>query len=166
MVGCQVGLAEHHPTRSAIYCGVVLTASPYWTFGMTWPPADVEGNKVKHFLRVNPGGMEHFQTGIVTTSLYYSMKLREYKQTIVLRSKYLSYRRHGASPRLHLTVHYIRSFKLKLGFFICRCPRQHTEAWPNGVGIHCRSSTPGVSYVPFPFAVHMGPAQAHLNVDP
>lgn len=55
------------------YCDVVLTTSPYWTFGMTWPPAEVvEENKVKYFLRVNPGGgMEHFQTGIVTTSLYY-----------------------------------------------------------------------------------------------
>ena len=55
------------------YCDVVLTTSAYWTFGMTWPPAEVvEENKVKYFLRVNPGGgMEHFQTGIVTTSLYY-----------------------------------------------------------------------------------------------
>lgn len=55
------------------YCDIVLTTSPYWTFGTTWPPAEVvEENKVKYFLRVNPGGgMEHFQTGIVTTSLYY-----------------------------------------------------------------------------------------------
>lgn len=55
------------------YCDVVLTPSQYWTIGTTWPPAEaVEENKVKYFLRVNPGGgMEHFQTGIVTTSLYY-----------------------------------------------------------------------------------------------
>lgn len=55
------------------YCDVVLTSSPYWKLGMTWPPAEtIEENKVKYFLQVHPGGgLEHFQTEIVATSLYY-----------------------------------------------------------------------------------------------
>lgn len=59
------------PTQQ--YCDVVLAASPYWRIGTTWPPAETIGdNKVKYFLRVHPGGgLEHFQTEMVATSLYY-----------------------------------------------------------------------------------------------
>jgi hypothetical protein len=55
------------------FCDVILTASPYWRIGTTWPTAEaIEDNKVKYFLRVHPGGgLEHFQTETVATSLYY-----------------------------------------------------------------------------------------------
>jgi hypothetical protein len=56
------------------YCDVFLSFSPFWKLGITWPPAEVlpDNNRVKYFLRVNPGGaMEHFETEMVTTSLYY-----------------------------------------------------------------------------------------------
>jgi hypothetical protein len=55
------------------YCEVTLAASPYWKMGITWPPAEtIEDNKVKYFLRVHPGGgLEHFQSEMVATSLYY-----------------------------------------------------------------------------------------------
>ncbi|KDQ60938.1 hypothetical protein JAAARDRAFT_31933 [Jaapia argillacea MUCL 33604] len=55
------------------YCDVSLTFSPYWKMGMTWPPAEaVDENKVKYFLRVHPGGaMEHFESMMVATSIYY-----------------------------------------------------------------------------------------------
>jgi hypothetical protein len=40
---------------------------------MTWPPAEkVEENKVKYFIRAHPGGaLEHFESEMVTTALYY-----------------------------------------------------------------------------------------------
>jgi hypothetical protein len=55
------------------YCDVFLTPSTYWRLGMTWPPAENVGeNKVKYFLRVHPGGaLEHFESTVVTTALYY-----------------------------------------------------------------------------------------------
>ncbi|KAF8654201.1 hypothetical protein AX16_003728 [Volvariella volvacea WC 439] len=55
------------------YCDVMLTFSPYWKLGLTWPPAENMGeSKVKYFLRVHPGGaLEHFETEMVTTALYY-----------------------------------------------------------------------------------------------
>jgi len=55
------------------YCDVFLTPSTYWRLGMTWPPAESVGeNKVKYFLRVHPGGaLEHFESTVVTTALYY-----------------------------------------------------------------------------------------------
>ncbi|TDL24769.1 hypothetical protein BD410DRAFT_785474 [Rickenella mellea] len=55
------------------YCEVNVTVSPYWTIGMTWPPAEnLIDNKFKYFLRTHPGGaLEHFDTESVVTSLYY-----------------------------------------------------------------------------------------------
>lgn len=57
------------------YCDVFLSFSPHWQVGVTWPPAepvlDAE-NKIKYFLRVYPGGaLEHFETMMVATSIYY-----------------------------------------------------------------------------------------------
>ncbi|TFY78344.1 hypothetical protein EWM64_g5668 [Hericium alpestre] len=55
------------------YCDVVLSCSPMWKMGITWPPAEVlEEGKVKYFLRVHPGGgFEHFESEMVSTSIYY-----------------------------------------------------------------------------------------------
>ncbi|KAG6851011.1 hypothetical protein H0H93_004498 [Arthromyces matolae] len=55
------------------YCDVVLSFSPLWQPGVTWPPAEkVEDNKIKYFLRAHPGGaLEHFENETVTTALYY-----------------------------------------------------------------------------------------------
>lgn len=55
------------------YCDVILTVNPLWTLALTWPPAENVGeNKHKYFLRVHPGGaLEHFESEMVVTSLYY-----------------------------------------------------------------------------------------------
>jgi len=55
------------------YCDVILSHSPLWKLGITWPPAEkVEETKVKYFLRAHPGGaLEHFESEMVTTALYY-----------------------------------------------------------------------------------------------
>ncbi|EJD52939.1 hypothetical protein AURDEDRAFT_110778 [Auricularia subglabra TFB-10046 SS5] len=55
------------------YCDITLGLAPMWKLGVTWPPAEaVAENKVKFFLRVHPGGaMEHFESNIVVTSIYY-----------------------------------------------------------------------------------------------
>lgn len=55
------------------YCDVILSFSSLWQLGNTWPPAEfVAENKVKYFSRVHPGGaIEHFESEIVTTALYY-----------------------------------------------------------------------------------------------
>lgn len=55
------------------YCDVTLSFSDYWKMGVTWPPAEPLGdNKVKYFLQVHPGGgMEHFESQIFCTSIYY-----------------------------------------------------------------------------------------------
>ena len=55
------------------YCDVTLQLAPMWKLGVTWPSAEyLEPNKVKFFLRVHPtGAMEHFESNIVLTSLYY-----------------------------------------------------------------------------------------------
>ncbi|KJA27358.1 hypothetical protein HYPSUDRAFT_35228 [Hypholoma sublateritium FD-334 SS-4] len=59
------------------YCDVVLTFSPLWKLGTSWPPPETveEGkgtSKVKYFLRVHPGGaLEHFESEMVSTALYY-----------------------------------------------------------------------------------------------
>jgi hypothetical protein len=55
------------------YCDVTLTISPLWKLGLTWPPAEnLAENKVKYFLRVHPGGaLEHFESEMVATALYY-----------------------------------------------------------------------------------------------
>ncbi|KAF7294903.1 hypothetical protein MIND_01028300 [Mycena indigotica] len=55
------------------YCDIMLTFSPLWKIGTMWPPAEnVAENKVKYFLRVHPGGaLEHFESEMVSTSLYY-----------------------------------------------------------------------------------------------
>ncbi|GBE81935.1 hypothetical protein BKA93DRAFT_903120 [Sparassis latifolia] len=55
------------------YCDITLTFSQFWKLGMTWPTAEYLGeNRVKYFLQVHPGGgLEHFESGMVQTSLYY-----------------------------------------------------------------------------------------------
>ncbi|KAG2158181.1 uncharacterized protein EDB93DRAFT_1077407 [Suillus bovinus] len=55
------------------YCDVILSVNPLWRLELTWPPAQpVNETKVKYFLRVHPGGaLEHFESEMVTTSLYY-----------------------------------------------------------------------------------------------
>ena len=57
------------------YADVVLSFSSFWKIGTTWPPAEPlpeSPSKIKWFLRVHPGGaMEHFETEMTTTSLYY-----------------------------------------------------------------------------------------------
>ena len=55
------------------YCDVILTVNPLWSLTMTWPPAENVGeHKHKYFLRVHPGGaLEHFESEMVVTSLYY-----------------------------------------------------------------------------------------------
>jgi len=60
-------------TPAVQYCDVILSFSHLWQLGNTWPPAErVAENKVKYFSRVHPGGaIEHFESEIVTTALYY-----------------------------------------------------------------------------------------------
>lgn len=60
-------------TPAVQYCDVLLSFSPYWKLGTSWPPAEnVSENKVKYFLRVHPGGaLEHFESEMVSTALYY-----------------------------------------------------------------------------------------------
>lgn len=55
------------------YVDIVLSLSPYWKLGVTWPPAEpLDESKFKYFVRVHPGGaMEHFETETTVTSLYY-----------------------------------------------------------------------------------------------
>ena len=55
------------------YCEVVLVFSPLWKLGIAWPPPErLEELKIKYFLRVHPGGaLEHFESEMVTTALYY-----------------------------------------------------------------------------------------------
>ncbi|KAH7921731.1 hypothetical protein BV22DRAFT_1107020 [Leucogyrophana mollusca] len=55
------------------YCDVILSLSPHWKLPLTWPPAEtLSENKFKYFLRVHPGGaLEHFESEMVATSLYY-----------------------------------------------------------------------------------------------
>ncbi|KAG9226274.1 hypothetical protein CCMSSC00406_0003153 [Pleurotus cornucopiae] len=66
---CQLSVL----TPEIQYCDVILSFSPLWKIGTTWPPAEpVAENKVKYFLRVHPGGaLEHFESEVVTTALYY-----------------------------------------------------------------------------------------------
>ncbi|KAF8212217.1 hypothetical protein K438DRAFT_1902997 [Mycena galopus ATCC 62051] len=60
-------------TPTMQYCDIMLSFAPLWKLGTTWPPAEtVSENKVKYFLRVHPGGaLEHFESEMVSTSLYY-----------------------------------------------------------------------------------------------
>ncbi|KAF5381086.1 hypothetical protein D9615_003990 [Tricholomella constricta] len=60
-------------TPAMQYCDVILLFSSLWQLGTTWPPAEkVTENKVKYFLRAHPGGaLEHFESDMVTTALYY-----------------------------------------------------------------------------------------------
>ena len=55
------------------YCEVVLVFSSLWKLGNAWPPPErLEELKIKYFLRVYPGGaLEHFESEMVTTALYY-----------------------------------------------------------------------------------------------
>ncbi|EJF65896.1 hypothetical protein BD309DRAFT_1013767 [Dichomitus squalens] len=57
------------------YADVILSFSPLWKMGVSWPPAESvpdNPNRVKWFLRVHPGGaVEHFETEMTATSLYY-----------------------------------------------------------------------------------------------
>lgn len=52
---------------------VILTFSPFWKLGASWPPAEhTDDNKFQYFIRINPGGaLEHFESQMVTTALYY-----------------------------------------------------------------------------------------------
>lgn len=70
---CQLSVL----TPEMQYCDVILSFSPLWKIGTTWPPAEpVAENKVKYFLRVHPGGaLEHFESEVVTTALYYEAVL-------------------------------------------------------------------------------------------
>lgn len=54
-------------------CDVVLTLSPPWKFGFSWPPGEtLDDGKLKYSLRLHPGGaFEHFKSSIVSTTLYY-----------------------------------------------------------------------------------------------
>ena len=60
-------------TPAVQYCDVILSFSPLWKLGITWPPAEnVSENKVKYFMRAYPGGaLEHFESEMVATALYY-----------------------------------------------------------------------------------------------
>jgi len=55
------------------YCDLVLTFSQFWKLGTAWPPPElIEDSRVKYFLRVHPGGaLEHFESEMVSTALYY-----------------------------------------------------------------------------------------------
>ena len=57
------------------YADVILSFSALWKMGVSWPPAEMvpdNPTKVKWFLRVHPGGaVEHFETEMTATSLYY-----------------------------------------------------------------------------------------------
>jgi hypothetical protein len=66
---CQLSLLSPTPQ----YCEVILSFSPFWKLGMSWPLVEpIEANKFKHFIKVHPGGaIEHFESEMVTTSLYY-----------------------------------------------------------------------------------------------
>lgn len=59
------------PTQQ--YCDLVLSFSPLWKLGITWPPSEpVAENKVKYFMRVHPGGaIEHFESEVTATAIYY-----------------------------------------------------------------------------------------------
>lgn len=65
---CEITLL----TPQVHFCDVILTFSNYWRPGITWPPAEQVEDKTKWFLRVNPGGaLEHFESQMVTTTLFY-----------------------------------------------------------------------------------------------
>ena len=57
------------------YADVILSFSQFWKMGVSWPPAEPvpdSPSKIKWFLRVHPGGaVEHFETEMTATSLYY-----------------------------------------------------------------------------------------------
>lgn len=57
------------------YVDIYLSFSSYWKIGATWPPGETvpeTDSKIKYFLRAYPGGaLEHFESMMVTTSLYY-----------------------------------------------------------------------------------------------
>lgn len=55
------------------FLDVFVELAPMWTWGCTYPQAEPVGEgKVKYFLRVHPDGyLEHFESNLVTTSIYY-----------------------------------------------------------------------------------------------
>ena len=55
------------------YVDIALSLAPLWRICTTFPDAEPqEGNRVKWFVRVNPGGaIEHFNTETACSSLYY-----------------------------------------------------------------------------------------------
>jgi hypothetical protein len=57
----------------AEYCDIVLSLSPLWRIGNTFPEAEPgEGNRIKWFVRVNKGGaIEHFSSETACSALYY-----------------------------------------------------------------------------------------------
>jgi len=54
-------------------CELVVSLAQTWSFGMAYPMTEKQGpRKLKYFLRVRPEGyLEHFDSDIVVTSLYY-----------------------------------------------------------------------------------------------
>jgi hypothetical protein len=64
------------PGTQPQYCDIFLHTSPFWTLANAWPPAerqDEEG-RVKYFVRAHPGGgFEHFDSEMVSTSIYYEV---------------------------------------------------------------------------------------------
>lgn len=58
---------------ASVYCEVILSFSPLWKIGTTWPIGEPIGdNKLKYFVRVHPGGaLEHIEQQVVTTAVYY-----------------------------------------------------------------------------------------------
>lgn len=58
---------------ASVYCELILSFSPLWKIGTTWPIGENIGeNKVKYFVRVHPGGaLENIEQQVVTTAVYY-----------------------------------------------------------------------------------------------
>ncbi|KAJ2935377.1 hypothetical protein H1R20_g1718, partial [Candolleomyces eurysporus] len=69
MAKCSLAILA--PT--SVYCEVILSFSPLWKIGTTWPMGEnIEENKVKYFVRVHPGGaLENIEQQVVTTAVYY-----------------------------------------------------------------------------------------------
>ena len=55
------------------YCDIFLQFSPLWKMNLSMPPVEMlEPNRAKWFVRVHPGGaVEHFDSLMTTTALYY-----------------------------------------------------------------------------------------------
>ena len=105
---CSLSLLSPNQT----YCDVMLTLSPYWRLGTSWPKAEeVSEGKVKYFLRANPGGaLEHFESQVVTTALYYeAMSVLPasfssfFLSDLALQTRF----KHDGTVRLHCTTEWL-----------------------------------------------------------